>query len=114
MQSQDHGQLLNPHPLLRLLVTAAVVALELVLAAQSLCVAEAAQAVRDAGVEVHVNLQVEEVFVLAADRLAIEAARLAGEDSLEDLMDPGWLMATTGTAVAGTRFGLARVLIPLS
>lgn len=114
MQRQDHGQLLHPHPLLRFLVAAAVVALELVLAAQRLRVAEAPQAVRDAGVEVHVHLQVEEVLVLAADSLAVEAAGLAGEDPLEDLVNPGRFMASAGTAVAGARFRLARVLIPFS
>jgi len=47
MQGQDHGQLLHPHSLLGLLVTAAVVALELVVRAKGLRVAKAPQAVRN-------------------------------------------------------------------
>lgn len=86
VQRQDHGQLLHAHPLLGLLVAAAVVALELVIAAQRLRVAEAAQAVRDGRVLVHVHLQVEEVLVLAAHRLAVQAARLTREDALEYLV----------------------------
>lgn len=88
VQCQYHWQLLHAHPLLGLLVAAAVVALELVVAAQRLRVAEAAQAMRDAGVLIDIHLQIEEVLILAAHRLAVQAARLAGENTLEDLVHP--------------------------
>lgn len=82
MEREYHRQLLHPHPLLRLLVTTTVIALELILTTQCLCVAEAAQAVRDARVLLHVHLQVEEMFVDAAHSLTVEASRLARQDTL--------------------------------
>lgn len=57
VQRQDERQLLDAHALLRLLVAAARVALELVVVAERLRVAEALQAVSDAGVLVHVHLE---------------------------------------------------------
>lgn len=92
MQRQNHGQLLDAHPFLGLLVAAAVVALELVVAAQRLCVAEASQTVCDARVLVNVYLQVEKVLVFAADRFAVEATRFAGQNSLEYFVHPRWFV----------------------
>lgn len=91
MQGQDHGQLLYTHPLLRLLITAAIVALELVVRAQGLRVAEAPQAVRNRGVLVNVHLEIEEILVLAAHRLAVEAPGLGRKYALKDLVHPGGL-----------------------
>jgi len=91
MQGQDHGKLLHTHTLLGLLVTAAVVALELVVRAKGLRVAKTPQTVRNRGVLVHIHLQIKEVLILAAHRLAVEAPGLRGKDSLEDFMHPGGL-----------------------
>lgn len=91
VQGQYHGQLLDAHSLLRLLVATAVVALELVVRAKGFRVAEAAQAMRDRRVLVHVHLQIEEVLVLAAHGLAVQTARLRREDPLKDLVHPGGL-----------------------
>lgn len=77
VQCEDHGQLLHAHPLLRLLVTTTVIALKFVLTTQCLCITEAAQTVRYARVLLHVHLQVEEVLVDAAHRLAIQTSRFA-------------------------------------
>lgn len=88
MQCQYHGQLLDAHTLLRLLIAAAIVALELVVRAECFRVAEAAQAVRDRCVLIHIDLQIEEVLILAAHRLAVEATCLRSQYTLENLMHP--------------------------
>lgn len=77
VQCEYHRQFLNPHPLLRLLVTTTVITLELIFTTQCLCVAEAAQTVRNARVLFDVHLQIKEVLVDAAHRLAVEAPRFA-------------------------------------
>ncbi len=66
-----------------LLVRAARVALELVVAAERLRIAEVPEAPGDGGVLLHVDAQVEEVLVLARHRLAVQAAGLARQDTLE-------------------------------
>lgn len=83
-----------------------MVALELVFTTKRLCVTEAAQAVRDAGVLLDVDLQVEEVLVDAAHCLAVEAARLARQDALEDLLDPGRLLGIVRRAILAGAFRL--------
>lgn len=88
VQSEDHGQLLDPHPLLRLLVTAAVITLEFIITTQGLCITETPQTVGNTRVLFYVDLEVEEVLVFAADRLAVQTARLARQDTLEYLVDP--------------------------
>lgn len=114
LQSQNHRQLLHPHPLLSFLITAAVIAFKLVITAERLCVAEASQAMRYRGVLINIDLQVEEVFIFAADRLAIEASSFAGENALEDFVHPCWLCAcgTAGTDIAD-RHTLRSSLVPL-
>lgn len=64
VQRQDERQLLHPHPLLRLLVAAAVVALELVVIAQSLRVTEALQTMSDARVLTDVHLEHPVITIL--------------------------------------------------
>lgn len=76
VQGQYHGQLLNAHPFLCLLIAATVITFEFVITTQRFGVAEATQAVRYAGVLVHVHLQIEKVLVLAANRLAVQTACL--------------------------------------
>lgn len=57
VQRQDNWQLLHAHPLLSLLIAATVVALEFIITAQRLRVAEASQTVRNRRVLVHVHLE---------------------------------------------------------
>lgn len=83
MQSQDHGQFLHSHSLLGLLIATAIVAFELVIAAQCLRVAKTPQTVGDRRVLVHVHLQVKEVLILTAHRLAVQTSRFTGQDSLK-------------------------------
>ena len=73
---------------MRLLVGAAAVALELVVGAEGLSVAEVLEAGGDRGVLLDVDAQVEEVLLLAGDRLAVEASGLAHQDAAEDVVDP--------------------------
>lgn len=94
MQRQYHWQLFDAHPLLRLLVTAAIVALELVVAAQRFGIAEAAQTVRYARILIHIHLQIEKVFIFAANRFAIQTSGFTSQNTLENLVHPGrflWL-----------------------
>lgn len=98
LQREDHRQLLDPHPLLSLLVRAAVITLKFIITTEGFGVAEASEAMSDRRVLINVHLEIEKVFVFAADRLAVEASRLAGEDALEDLVDPRRL-AAGGAAV---------------
>ena len=88
VEGEDDGEFLDAHPLLGLLITAAVVALELVVPRQHLRVGKAAEAVRDARVLVNVNLQVEKVLVLAAHHLAVQTTCLARQNPLENLVHP--------------------------
>lgn len=117
LQREDHRQLLHAHPLLRLLVAAAVITLKFIITTEGFRVAEAPQAVRDGRVLVHVHLQVEEVLVFAADGFAVEAARLAGQHALENLVDPRRLVAGgAGHALAhrhAVRRDLRLALVPL-
>lgn len=78
VQRQNHWKLLDSHSFLRLLIATAIVALELVIAAQRLRIAEASQTMCDAGVLIDVHLKVEKVLVFAADRFAVQAARFTG------------------------------------
>lgn len=72
MKRQYQGQFLDPHSLLRLLVATAVVAFELVVATEGLCVAEAFQAVGDAGVLAYVHLGIGELDLLHSDLMSSE------------------------------------------
>lgn len=82
MERQDHRQFFDAHSLLRLLVGRTIVALELVVAAQSLGAAVTAQAVRDRSVLLNVHLQIDEVLVLAAHVLAVQTTCLARQNAL--------------------------------
>lgn len=98
--------------LLSLLIAATVVALELIITAQRLGVAEASQTVRNRGVLVHVHLQVEEVLILAAHRLAVQATRLTGQDTLE--RTAGHVFSRTSTFISSCVPGIfrGRTLVP--
>lgn len=99
LQRKNHRQLFDSHPLLRLLVRAAVITLKFIITTEGFSVAEASQAMRNRRVLINVDLEIEEVFVFAADGLAVETSSFAGEDALEDFVHPGRLGA--GGAAVG-------------
>jgi hypothetical protein len=78
LERKDHWELLHPHPLLRLLIATAIITLKLIITTEGFGIAEASEAMSDGRVLVDVDLQIEEVFVFAADRLAIQTPRLTG------------------------------------
>lgn len=92
MQSEYHRQLFDAHSLLSLLIGAAIITFKLIITTQRFGVAEAFQAMRYRCVLINVHLQIEKVLVFAADGLAVETTRLAGEHALEDLVHPCWLV----------------------
>lgn len=104
LEGQDHRQLLHSHPLLGFLVATAIVTLKFIITAKGFGIAEASEAMSDRGVLIDVDLQVEEVFVFAAYRLAIQTSRFAREDALEYLVHPGWVR---GGVAVGARGNLA-------
>lgn len=57
---------------------------------------------RDGCVLIHVDLKVKKVFVFATNSLAVQASRLAGENSLEYFVHPSWVCACWAAA-AGRR-----------
>ena len=63
------------------LVSAATVALKLVVAAQGLRVAKVPQAARDGGVLFHVNAEIKEVLVLAGYGFAIQASGFTSKNA---------------------------------
>lgn len=72
-----------------LLVGGTGITLELVVTAEGLGLAKVAKAAGDGGVLLHVDAQIQKVFVLAGHCFTIETSGLTGEDALEQIVDPG-------------------------
>lgn len=108
MQSEYHRQLFDAHSLLSLLIGAAIITFKLIITTQRFGVAEAFQAMRYRCVLINVHLQIEKVLVFAADSLAVETTRLAGEHALEDFVHPCWLVGRRWgrRGAVGGRWGL--------
>lgn len=101
MQRQNHRQFLDTHSLLCLLVATTIVTLKLIVAAKRFRIAEASQAMCYACILVNINLQIEKMFILTANRFAVKASRLARQNSLENFMHPSWFRCCSRIVASG-------------
>lgn len=73
--------------------------MEFVITAKGFGVAEILQTTGDGCVLLHINAQIEKILVFARHRFAIQTARFAGENALENVADPCGLFAAIGVQV---------------